>query len=45
MPKKKKSDDKEEAINTSESIVAVSASPFSSAKEQIAVLLDFGTKD
>jgi hypothetical protein len=36
MPKKNKSDDTEEAINTSESIVAVSASSFSSAKEQIA---------
>jgi hypothetical protein len=36
MPKKKKSDDTEEAVNTSESIVAVSASSFSSAKEQIA---------
>jgi hypothetical protein len=35
MPKKKKSDDTEEAINASESIVAVSSS-FSSAKEQIA---------
>jgi hypothetical protein len=36
MPKKKKCDDTEEAINTSESTVAVSASSFSSAKEQIA---------
>jgi hypothetical protein len=36
MPKKKKSDDTEEAINTPESIVAVLASSFSSAKEQIA---------
>jgi hypothetical protein len=36
MPKKKKSDDIEEAINTSESTVAVSASSFSSSKEQIA---------
>jgi hypothetical protein len=36
MPKKKKSDDTEEAINTSESIVEVSTSSFSNAKEQIA---------
>jgi hypothetical protein len=36
MPRKKKSDDTEEAINMSESTVAVSASSFSSAKEQIA---------
>jgi hypothetical protein len=36
MPKKKKSDDTEETINTSESIVAVLASSFFSAKEQIA---------
>jgi hypothetical protein len=36
MPKKKKSDCTEEGINTSESIIAVLASSFSSAKEQIA---------
>jgi hypothetical protein len=36
MTKKKKSDDAKEATNTSESIVAVSALSFSSAKEQIA---------
>jgi hypothetical protein len=36
MLKNKKSDDTEEAMNTSESTVAVSASSLSSAKEQIA---------
>jgi hypothetical protein len=36
MLRKKKSDDTEEAINASESTVAVSAWSFSSAKEQIA---------